>query len=552
MVAAGMDAPSSIGRYLIDRLSALGVRHVFGVPGDYVLGFFAELAGSSLTVVNTCDEQGAGFAADAYARVNGIGAVCVTYCVGGLKIANTTAQAFAEKSPVVVISGAPGTAERARNPLLHHKVRDFDTQFRVFEQLTCAATVLNDPQSARREIERVLGATVRHKRPCYIELPRDMVRAPAPPVSAAASAPEASDPDRLREALDEAVEMIENARQPVIVAGVELHRFGLQDMLVRLVDATGIPVTATLLSKSVIAEAHPAYLGVYEGAIAHDDVRAYVESSDCLVLLGAPLSDIDLGIFTARLEPARSIAVTSEKTSIRFHTYEEIRLEDFVRGLLAAGLARRPATNIPRPAPPAAFVATPGRPVTVERLFQRLNAFLADDTVVIADPGDALLAGADLFIHGRTEFLSPAYYTSLGFAVPASIGVQLANPSLRPLVLVGDGAFQMTGLELSTSLRYGLNPIVVVLNNGGYGTERPMQDGTFNDILPWRFDRIPEVLGAGVGFAVRTEDELDVALERARATTDTCAILDVRLDPDDVSAALRRLTASLARRVRHP
>lgn len=552
MVGAAMDTPTSIGRYLIERLCSLGVRHVFGVPGDYVLGFFRELSASPLSVINTCDEQGAGFAADAYARVNGIGAVCVTYCVGGLKIANTTAQAFAEKSPVVVISGAPGTGERAKNPLLHHKVREFDTQFRVFEQLTCAATVLSDPQSARREIDRVLAATARHKRPCYIELPRDMAGAPAEPSSAPAAGVEPSDPDSLREALHEASEMIECARQPVIIAGVELHRFGLQDVLVQLADATGIPVTATLLSKSVIAETHPSYLGVYEGAIAHDDVRAYVESSDCLVLLGAPLSDIDLGIFTARLEQANSIAVTSEKTSIRFHTYEEIRLEDFVRGLLAAGLAKRVPEPIPRPVRPQPFVAVAGRPVTVERVFQRLNAFLDDDTVVIADPGDALLAGADLFIHGRTEFLSPAYYTSLGFAVPASIGVQLANSSLRPLVLVGDGAFQMTGVELSTSARCGLNPIVVVLNNGGYGTERPMQDGTFNDILPWRFDRLPEVLGAGVGFTVYTEDELDTALDRARATTNTFAILDVHLDPRDASAALRRLTASLARRVRQP
>src|SRR5512136_3363815 len=100
--------PPSIGEYLIDRLYALGVRHVFGIPGDYVLGFYDLLAKSKLRVINTCDEQGAGFAADAYARVRGLGAVCITYCVGGLKLANTTAEAFAEKSPVGVIRGAPG------------------------------------------------------------------------------------------------------------------------------------------------------------------------------------------------------------------------------------------------------------------------------------------------------------------------------------------------------------------------------------------------------------------------------------------------------------
>jgi TPP-dependent 2-oxoacid decarboxylase len=542
--------PPTIGRYLIDRLAGLGLRHVFGVPGDYVLGFFGELLASPLQLINTCDEQGAGFAADAYARIRGLGAVCVTYCVGGLKIANTTAQAFAEKSPVVVISGAPGTHERAKNPLLHHKVRDFETQFKVFEQLTVAATVLNDPQSAFREIDRVLTAALRYKLPVYIELPRDMVGARGEGPHTPVGPPEASDPDALREALREAVDMINAARQPVIIAGVELHRFGLQEALLHLVDATQIPVTATLLSKSVIAEPHTRYLGVYEGAIGHEDVRAYVEASDCLILLGAPMSDIDLGIFTAHLEPAHTISVTSQKASIKFHSYDDLRLEDFLRGLINADIRRRAASAIPRPEPPAPFVPVRGTRVTTQRLFQRLNAFLDDTTVVIADPGDALLAGADLYIRGSTEFLSPAYYTSLGFAVPASLGVQLANPKLRPLVLVGDGAFQMTGMELSTVARFRLNPIVVVLNNQGYGTERPMGDGPFNDVLMWRYSRIPELFGAGEGFNVQTEDELDTALQAARSYRSGFSILDVHLDPKDASPALRRLTASLAKRVK--
>src|SRR5947208_14545282 len=176
-----MKTSLTIGQYLINQLSANGVRHVFGIPGDYVLGFYDQLAHSKLQIVNTCDEQGAGFAADAYARVRGLGAVCITYCVGGLKVANTTAEAFAEKSPVVVISGAPGIKEREKNPLLHHKVREFDTQKRVFEQLTVASTVLSEPQTAFQEIDRVLHAALRFKRPVYIELPRDLLSVPGIP-----------------------------------------------------------------------------------------------------------------------------------------------------------------------------------------------------------------------------------------------------------------------------------------------------------------------------------------------------------------------------------
>ena len=159
----------TIGEYLIQRLQAHNVQHVFGIPGDYVLGFYEQLRHSPLQTIVTSDEQGAGFAADAYARIRGLGALCVTYCVGGLKVANTTAEAFAEKSPVIVISGAPGVKEREKNPLLHHKVREFDTQKKVFEQLTVASTVLDDPQTAFQEIDRVLRTVLRYKRPGYIE-----------------------------------------------------------------------------------------------------------------------------------------------------------------------------------------------------------------------------------------------------------------------------------------------------------------------------------------------------------------------------------------------
>jgi indolepyruvate decarboxylase len=168
---------------------------------------------------------------------------------------------------------------------------------------------------------------------------------------------------------------------------------------------------------------------------------------------------------------------------------------------------------------------------------------------VVADVGDALFGAADLFIRQRTEFISPAYYTSMGFAVPACIGAQLANPKLRPLVLVGDGAFQMTGMELATVARYGLNPVVVLLNNRGYGTERHMQDGPYNDLWPWQYHRLPEILGAGRGFVVETEEELDSALVEAERWTKSFCLLEVRLAPLDRSPALDRLAARMAKRL---
>ena len=541
---------TTIGEYLIDRLQAFGVGHVFGIPGDYVLTFYKMIVDSPIEVVGMTREDSAGFAADAYARVRGLGCVCVTYCVGGLSLCNSIAGAYAEKSPVIVISGSPGVSERARNPLLHHKVRNFETQFEVFEKITVAAAVLDDPLTAFAEIDRVFAAAVRYTRPVYLEIPRDMVNVkPVSPHRPLAGTPP-SDPEALREAVDEASSMLTAAERPMILADVEIHRFGLQDELLALAESTGMPIATTILGKSVISETHPLFAGVYEGAMGHDSVREAVENADCLLMLGCFLTDINLGIFTAKLDPSRCIDATSEDLRIRHHHYSEVRLDDFIRALTGRDLnVARTAVPARHVEPGGPWVARPDTPTTSARLFARLNALLTGQMVVIADIGDSLFGSSELSIGGRTEYISPAYYTSMGFAVPAAVGAGVANRELRPLVIVGDGAFQMTGMELSTVVRQGLAPIVVVMNNHGYTTERFLLDGAFNDILDWKFHKVPEVLGAGLGMEVRTEAELDDALGRALANLTSFSLLNVHLDPWDRSPALDRLARRLSKMV---
>ena len=542
-----MAEPTTVGSYLVHRLAEAGLKHVFGVPGDYVLGFFDLLEASPMQVVGTTTEAAAGFAADAYARVNGLGAVCVTYAVGGLNTLNAVAEAYAEKSPLIVISGAPGVRERIRSTLLHHRVRDFNTQRLIFEQATVASAALEDPARAPEQIDAAIAACIHQKRPVYLELPRDVVDRPcAAPGPLAPDVPH-SDPDALREALGEAAAMLRAARKPVILAGVEVHRFGLQDALLRLVERTGYPVAATLLGKSVISEIHPQYLGVYEGAMGREDVRRVVEGADCVLILGAFMTDINLGIYTAHLDVSRTIYATSERIAIKHHRFDGVAFRHFIAGLLKAPLGRRRKVAVAPKPERKPFRPRPGRAICVRRFFERINDFLGDDYAVIVDPGDSMFGAADLTIHRRTEFIGNAYYASLGFAVPAALGAQIGRRSLRPIVLVGDGAFQMTGQELSTIARWGLNPIVFVLNNGGYTTERVIHDGPYNDIPDWAYHRFPELIRAGWGCEVRTEGELEIALERAREKVDTYSIINVRLDPLDCSEALKRLGKRLGR-----
>lgn len=540
----------SIGGYLLKRLQDYGLNDIFGIPGDFVLQFYGMLEESPIRVVGMTREDCAGYAADGYARVNGLGAVCVTYCVGGLSLCNSIAGAYAEKSPVIVISGAPGMDERISDPLLHHRVRDFNTQRDVFEKITVATASLDDPLTAFREIDRCLEAAVRYKRPVYLELPRDRVTTEALFPHEPRLQQLKSNREALRESLEEATELINRCSKPVIIAGVEVHRFGLREELLKFAEKNSIPMCATLLGKSVVSEKHPLYLGVYEGAMGHESVRKYVEESDCVILLGTFMSDINLGIFTAKLDPSKCIYATSETLQMSHHHFHDVLFADFLKGLakqkmkvVKRELPERKSNRIESVDP------DPQRKLTVSRLFARIDEMLDEKLVVVADVGDSLFAASDLTLHKHTEFISPAYYTSMGFSIPAAVGVQVANRELRPIVLVGDGAFQMTCLELSTAMKLEFNPIVMVLNNKGYTTERFLQEGPFNDIPNWAYHRLPDLLGGGWGFEVHTEGDLEKSLQAALANKDKFSLLNLHLDPLDISPALNRLAKRLSKHI---
>ena len=546
-----MGDKATIGSAVLDRLHRLGVRHIFGIPGDYVLSLFQLIEASPIKHVATTREDCAGFAADAYARINGIGAVCVTYCVGGLNTVNAIACAYAERSPVVLLTGSPGISERIRTPYLHHMVRDFSTQREVFERMTVAAVTLDDPLTAEREMDRAFAALLRYRRPIYLEIPRDMVYTPLP----SATKPiciddEPSDPAALDEAVGEVRAMLASAKRPAMLVGAEVARFGLQDDLAKLVERLNIPIASTLLGKSIIRENHPLYVGVYGGLIGRDDVQQFINDSDCLLILGSILSDIeDLDAHSPLLSEGRTIHATADRVAIKHHRYESIKFQDFVQALVQAPLPSFPLRHPPERTVAASPRPDPNSPVTLEGLFRHLDSVLTDKTVVIADVGESLFAAADLHVRHSFEFLSPAYYTSMGFAVPAALGASFADPSLRPLVLVGDGAFQMTGTELASCVRYGLAPIVVLLNNRGYSTEREILEGPFNDIHEWQYEKLCDLIGGGVGSRVSTQREFETSLAAAFADQSRPSLLNVLLNPDDRSPGMVRLARRLGKKL---
>ncbi|SMC27451.1 indolepyruvate decarboxylase [Andreprevotia lacus DSM 23236] len=542
------NAQTGIGSYLIERLYDEGARHVFGVPGDYILRWYQLLSQSALTQVGATREENAAFAADAYARCRGLGALAVTYGVGALAAVNAVAGAYAESSPVVVISGAPGVNEQRERALLHHRFGPFHLQREIFERITAYSAVLDDPLLAARQIDRALRVAQQASKPVYLELPRDLVDRNIRLLPASNEPEAASDAEALAEAVHETIDLLQSAQSAAVLAGVELHRSRLQDELVRFVERARVPVAATLTGKSVIAERHPAYLGIYEGAMGGEQTRERIESAEVLLLLGVTLNDVDLGVFTARIDARHMIQAVDGEVRIRHHRYANVQLGDFLRALTAALQQSAQAWPASPPVLSASGFPHEGTPMKVARLIGRLNDTLPENMIVVCDTGDCLFAALELRVHPRTGFLASAFYTTMGFAVPAALGAQLGSGK-RPLILVGDGAFQMTGMELATIAWKGLNPVVIVFNNAGYSTERYILDGPFNDISPWRFDKLGEVFGPLQGFRVENEVEFDKAWHYALASPDCPVLLDVQLAPDDPSPAMRRLAEHLSRRV---
>lgn len=538
----------TLGKFLFDYLYAQGIKDAFGIPGDFVLPTMRWLDASKINLITMTHEPSVGFAADGYARVHGLGLAIVTYCVGGLNMLNPVACAYAEKSPVIIISGGPSPAERRKDHLIHHKVRTFDTQRRIFEEVTCANTVLTDPETAASEIMRVVEEVKKQCRPGYIEVPYDVVDMPITiPTIAKPKEPIEIDEESLDVCMREAAEKINKAKTPVLLADLELHRHGLTDLAIKIAEKFNLPIAGTLMSKSGISEKHPLYIGVYSGAISEPGCRDYVDSSDCVLLLGAFITDMMLGINTAKITRKKSILATTEETRIGLHYYEGIPLKTFLEGLLNAPIKKRPGFKNPNPYSPPKPVSKQelSKPMDMEAFFRILELEMPKGATIVSDVGDAIFGTIGLRTDKHSNFLGDAYYLSMGFAVPAAIGVMTAKPKEPVITIVGDGAFQMTGIELSTVAKLKMKPTILLLNNSGYGTQRYIIDGKFNDIHPWDYTKTCELIRYGVSKKIRTRGEFIIALQEAKHAKEM-TFLEIIVPRADCSVPLKRLATSLS------
>ena len=538
----------NLSAYLLDRLKAHGVDHVFGIPGDYVLSFFDTLVASAVEHVAACNELNAGYAADGYARLKGLGAVAVTYGPGSFSVVNAVAGAYAERVPVVVICGGPRRAAYAEQPPLHHMLPgNYGASQRLFADITVGARLLDDPGRATADIDELLARAVAERRPVYFEIPVDMqpveVEPRASHVPRSEAAPEAIDTDFVAAV----VARVADAERCVALVGHEVRAAGLENEVLALIDRTGLPVASVFSGKAEFLEQHPRCIGNYLGIGSPPDVRRFVEGADVVLWLGAVPSDFNQGASPDAPTGAQSVIVYDGCVTNAGDTATRVSLARMI-GELQDALPEGRWSSLATPVQEFAHKRTepyqpvPDQPLSNHRLYHRMTHFIRDGDVVLADGGSMVNLAYAQF-PARTRLLMSSYWASIGTGLGFTLGACFAaEPEQRVLAMLGDGSFQMTAQELATLIRYGRNCVLIVINNRGYTLERVIHDGPYNDIADWQYHRLPEAFGGAPGLEVRTEGDLETALAAADAHTGPGPLLiEVHLDAWDVPESFRTI-----------
>lgn len=560
--AAAARTPRTLGRFLADRVADLGIKHWFGVPGDFNLGLLDLLLEEKrMKMISCCNELNAGYAADGYARANGISCLVTTFGVGALSAINAIAGAYSEDHPVIVIVGAPHSAYWGRSEVLHHslgKGRDLDFELHAFAQVTCYQVQARHLDSALYfEIDKALAAAVMQRKPVYISVPLDVAPATDPAFAREGhlfSVPlPASNTENLDAAVASAAAFLSRAVKPVLLAGAHLRSERARSAMIALAEASGMPVAVMPNARGCFPEDHPSFIGVFWATISWPCTGEVVVSADAYLFAGPVWNDMSTQAFTQLIQ--LNSAVVAEREAVKVGGdafFGGVLLPDFLERLAlkvkpnGASLDRYLQLYCP---PGVLPPQQPGSPLMVKSLYRHIQALLAPEHALLVDAGDSWFHANRLRLPGGAAHEIQMQYASIGWSVGATLGYALARPDRRVVTIVGDGAFQMTAQELSTIFRYKLNPVIIIVNNGAYTIEVELHDGPYNEIDTWDYASLARSLDNGRGrvhaVQVRTEEECIAAMEDATRLRDKAVVIEAIVSKQDCSLELLQLGKAL-------
>jgi indolepyruvate decarboxylase len=512
--------PKTVIQHVLGRLKDIGIDDIFGVAGDFAFPIDdAIVQHPGISYVGCCNELNAAYAADGYARIRGLGAVSTTYGVGELSAISAVGGAYAENVPVFHLTGMPTTTAQHKRELVHHTLGngEFDFFATMAGPVVCAKAIIT-PQNAAYETERLIAEALYHRRPVYMAIPGDVagqeVLGSAQPLD-----PPRSNRDNVKAATEAIVSALNSADSACILPGWLVNRFGLQSQLQAFVDASGMPFATMFGDKSVLDEQQPSFIGMYDGRLMNPDVRAYVESCDQVVAIGTLMTDFNTGAFTARLDPAKTIAIKPHFARVGQREFHGVEMGDLLSSLASQVKHRDRETSL-RPAPLGPVTGNSGDAITADALYPRWADFFQPDDIVITETGTSSMGLASAQLPRGATFHNQSLWGAIGWATPAAFGAAVAAPDRRIILITGEGSHQITAQEISQMGRRGLKPTVFVLNNSGYLIERLLSrdpNMAYNDLAAWRYSELPHALGCDGWFTTRvtTLGELDLAMKQA-------------------------------------
>ena len=537
-MSGGETQPMTIGDFLLRRLREAGIRHLFGVPGDYNLELLQQLRDTSaLEWVGTCSELNASYAADGYARLNGLAALAVTNGVGALSAINGIGGAYSEHVPVICIAGSIPLRSIDRGLGMHHTMADgsWDHFLNAYAHVTVAHARLT-PRNAATEIDRLILTAWREKLPVYIELPSDIayleIEVPATPLVLAHPP---SDPERLRSCVAAIAGRLSTATSPAILVDADAARFGVAPDLMALAEKIQAPIAVIIAAKGVVDETFAQYEGVYNGKASEPHVREAIETSDCLLAISYRPIEVTTGDFTAAL-PANTIHARGYSVDVGDDNYQAVTLKEVLEGVVDAvpRFTNRPPRHAAPGVPAAPAHGDGSANVTQAAYWQAMQGYLREGDVLYVDNGTAFTLFG-LKFPSKCTLVGSVNWGSIGYSVGALLGALTAAPERRHILFVGDGSFQVAAQELSTILRHGHKPVIFLINNGGYTIERGYlgKDDTYNDVANWAYAALPKVFRrdtSALSFVVKTVADLQTAIS---APNDTLIFVESIMDSYD-------------------
>jgi indolepyruvate decarboxylase len=510
----------SIGNFLLHRLREAGVRHLFGVPGDYNLELMQQLEDRSEPAwIGNCNELNASYATDAYARINGIGAMIVTHGVGTLSAINGIAGAYSEHVPVILISGALPLRSVQRGDLMHHTLaeRGKGDLCRIFSEVTAAQAQLT-PENAVAEIDRIILTAWRRKLPVYLELPSDIsyleIEAPERPIKLEMLP---SDQENLKACTEMILEKLTAAKSPALLLDIDAMRFGVSAQILQLAERFHIRVATLNCAKGAVRESSPEYVGIYAGIASAPATREAIEGSDCLLTIGYRRVESTTGFFTDKL-PASTIHLNSTWVDTADKNFQGVCLGELLQSILESSSGMLANKQPARPPKQVAFVPS-NDPLTQGEYWKAIQNFLRPGDVIVVEDGTSSAGFGRLTLPDDCTYITGAYvWCSIGYATPALLGAILATPGRRHILLTGEGSLQMTVQEISTVMRHDLKPLILVNENRGYTVERAVlgKDARYNDIATWHYSELPNVFSPekkSESYIVHTSSELQQVLD---------------------------------------